>query len=250
MLRPVGVAPNMNVVRPAPQRPQNEEKEGHRPGAVQPTIVVNVPRRAGSEEEKQAMKRGGKVKAKPKKKVGKKAVAKKKAPRKAPAKKPITGFAEKSAIFTQPAFNMFGYRLAPTMPIMGGSVAPTPAPEPAKYFAIPISRTDPTTGEKYIEIGTNAPKGTELEKRLKESAMQRYEAEKQKKQMEEVNNKRQPTGQSAVSMVMPSPASPQESEEEEEEEDNMARAVLPPKPPVAKKSSKQSPRQKRGSKAK
>jgi hypothetical protein len=189
MLRPVGVAPNPNAaLRPVAQRPQNEEKEAHRPGmAVQPTIV-NVPRRAGSEEEKQGMARGGKVKRPKKKAIKKGKVAggiaqrvkqvqtvkvnintgRVKREKDAKGKKPAAQPAAQSA------FNMFGYRLAPSMPIMGGSAAP-----------------QQDTSKLDLVLG-----------RIKQ---QQDAVEHQKKIMEEINATRQPTGQAAASSIFDTP---------------------------------------------
>lgn len=188
MLRPVGIAPNPNAglrpVGPRPNafhhlvptisvgpRPPNEQKDNDSLNQQSRLPMPNNSMR--DEEEKQGMKRGGKVKRKPKKAVKKtRGISQVQTVkvnintgRREKRKK-----AEKPA--TQPAFNMFGYRLAPSMPIMGA----TPGLS---------SQQD----------------STKLDLVLSKIAEQREEAEKQQKTMEDIQSTRQPTGQPAVSSV-------------------------------------------------
>jgi hypothetical protein len=166
----------------------------------------------------EAMKRGGKVKAKAK--------GKKKAMRKTGGvsqvqtvkvnintgrgrKGKAKGEAKKKEPVTQPAFNMFGYRLAPSMPIMGGSV--TPQQDTSKLDLV-----------------------------LSKIAEQQKETQRQQKMMEDIRDTRQPTGQPATSMIFESlrPPSPDlymmgptsASPEEPEEEPFTAAAAPEPEP--------------------
>jgi hypothetical protein len=152
------------------------------------------------------MKRGGRVKAKAKgkKKVGKGGISQRvkqvqtvKVNINTGRGRKAKGEAKKKEPVTQPAFNMFGYRLAPSMPVMGGPV--TPQQDTSKLDLV-----------------------------LSKIAEQQKETQRQQKMMEDIRDTRQPTGQPATSMIFeplrpPSPhlymmgpasASPEEPEEE------------------------------------
>jgi hypothetical protein len=153
--------------------------------------------------EYEAMKRGGKVKRKPKKAVKRTGgisqvqtvkvnINTGRRERRKKAEKPAT----------QPAFNMFGYRLAPSMPIMGG----TPGLS---------SQQD----------------NTKLDLVLSKIAEQRKDVEKQQKTMEDIQSTRQPTGQPAVSsMFGPASAPIKQPGDDISEEFNIASAGPMPFP--------------------
>lgn len=211
MLRPIGVAPNPNAgLRPAVQRIQNEEKDAERPGMVriaQQTRVM-VPPSAPTlsrEEEKQGMKRGGKVKRKPK---GKKAVKKaggisqvqtvKVNINTGRVKREKRKKSEKPA--TQPAFNMFGYRLAPSMPIMGGT---------------------PGLSQQGL---SSQQDNTKMDLVLSKIAQQRKEMEKQQKAIEDIQSTRRPTVQPAASSLFGPASAPIPTDDDITEEFNIASA--------------------------
>jgi hypothetical protein len=153
------------------------------------------------------MKRGGKVK--------RKAKGKKKAMKKATGVSQVqtvkvninTGRArremrkkeEKPA--TQPAFNMFGYRLAPSMPIMGG----TPG----------LSSQQDTSKLDFV---------------LSKIAQERKEMEKQQKTIEDIQSTRQPTGQPAVRSMFGPASAPIKPIDDDFEEFNIASAGPMPAP--------------------
>ena len=158
----------------------------------------------------EAMKRGGKVKAKAK--------GKKKAMRKTGGvsqvqtvkvnintgrerKGKAKGEAKKKEPVTQPAFNMFGYRLAPSMPIMGG----TPG----------LSSQQDTSKLDFV---------------LSKIAQERKEMEKQQKTIEDIQSTRQPTGQPAVRSMFGPASAPIKPIDDDFEEFNIASAGPMPAP--------------------